>query len=549
LKVDTLLNSIGSPTKIVFLDACRDNPVLYRNIVKGRGSSPIGLAPASASNFSQAKPGGGVFIAYATDAGTVADDGTEAHSPFTQALLRYMQQIISIDDMFSLVTREVRLVTKNAQRPYKYASLENIICLTPSCTSAPVAATADVVEQVKQSANDELQIAAQTNNADALESYLDKYPDTSKRAEISNQIASIKRAEFTEWTLFEVANQHLPWFIQLSSIRQFGNRVAVKLRYLLDPSAPKVFNGKSLPDAVYGESLSVYDCTNLIMADAENSFFNGSGDLLFHYKWAEPQYLNLAIGAKIVPGSVGATAKNLVCHERIRTPIVTKKQLAAMKFASLSSTAAGDGEIFYALSRSEKDVQDQKEVVVLIKNNTDRNVVFPQGTSIPDPPSFRTEVDRILLRCDKNEFAITKIEFWNASNQLVRVAALDPGADVPFSQSVPFSPNATMQAIACPNGYAGLGVQIALDKDAVKVTTVYDDSPAARAGIRAGDVITQISNEPIGGLALTQVTEKLRGTPNSEVILTITREGSSSSLQLKVSRDIIHVKSPQETLR
>ena len=38
LKVDDLINSLGSSTKIVFLDACRDNPSLFRNIVKGRGS-------------------------------------------------------------------------------------------------------------------------------------------------------------------------------------------------------------------------------------------------------------------------------------------------------------------------------------------------------------------------------------------------------------------------------------------------------------------------------------------------------------------------------
>ena len=128
LKVDDLINSIGSNTKIVLLDACRDNPALFKNIVSGRGSSPIGLAPASASNISETKPGGGVFIAYATDAGAVADDGHGQHSPFTQALLRFIQKPISIDDMFSLVTREVRLVTKDEQRPYKYASLENIVC-------------------------------------------------------------------------------------------------------------------------------------------------------------------------------------------------------------------------------------------------------------------------------------------------------------------------------------------------------------------------------------------------------------------------------------
>ena len=55
LKVDDLINSIGSNTKIVFLDACRDNPVLFKNIASGRGGSPAGLAPASASSFNPAK--------------------------------------------------------------------------------------------------------------------------------------------------------------------------------------------------------------------------------------------------------------------------------------------------------------------------------------------------------------------------------------------------------------------------------------------------------------------------------------------------------------
>jgi uncharacterized caspase-like protein len=49
LKVDDLVNSIRAKTKVVFLDACRDNPVLFKNLVKGRGASPTGLAPAIAS--------------------------------------------------------------------------------------------------------------------------------------------------------------------------------------------------------------------------------------------------------------------------------------------------------------------------------------------------------------------------------------------------------------------------------------------------------------------------------------------------------------------
>ena len=281
LKVDDLINSIGSNTKIVFLDACRDNPALFKNLVKGRGSSPVGLAPASASNFNPAKPGGGIFIAYATDAGAVADDGHGEHSPFTQALLRNMQKPVSIDDMFSLVTKEVRLVTKNAQRPFKYASLENIICLTPACSGTPAAVAGDIVQQATQSEDEELQIALQTKNSDALETYLQKYPETKKRSELLSKIAALKRSELTEWTLYEVANQHFPQYIQLSSIQQFENRAAARLKWLVDPSQPKVFYGKSLPDAAYIEELAVYDCTKPAMAIAEDSIFDKSENYFF----------------------------------------------------------------------------------------------------------------------------------------------------------------------------------------------------------------------------------------------------------------------------
>ena len=245
LKVDDLVNSIGSNTKIIFLDACRDNPVLFKNIVAGRGSSPIGLAPASASNFAEAKPGGGVFIAYATDAGAIADDGQGKHSPFTQALLRYMQKPMSIDDMFSYVTREVRLVTKNEQRPYKYASLESIVCLTPSCSSMPTPVTIDVLQQAKVSEVDELQIALQTKSSDALEMYLQKYPETKNRGEILNEIAGLKRSQMTEWTLFEVGNKHVPYYMQLSSIQNFGDRAAVRMKTVVDDSQLKSFLRKT----------------------------------------------------------------------------------------------------------------------------------------------------------------------------------------------------------------------------------------------------------------------------------------------------------------
>ena len=542
LKVDDLINSIGSNTKIVFLDACRDNPALFKNLVNGRGGSPVGLAPASASNFNTAKPGGGIFIAYATDAGAVADDGHGQHSPFTQALLSNMQKPISIDDMFSLVTKEVRLVTKNAQRPFKYASLENIICLTPACLGNPAAAAGDIVQQATQSEDEELQIAVQTKNSDALETYLQKYPETKKRSELLDNIAALKRSEVTEWTLYEVANQHLPQYIQLSSIEMFENRASARVRMPVDPSLPKVFNDKPLPDAAYFEATNVYDCAKPAMATADSSIFDNSGKLISHYKWADPQYLNLSIGITLVPGAVGLTAKNIACHVEFATPLISKGQLAEMKFTSLASTPSGDGEIFFGPSQTSQNVPDQKELVSIVRYNSDHNIkdYFPQGVSIPDPPNFRTEVDHVLFKCSENKILIDKGEFWSVARELVRVVVLDRELPFNFSEIKEGTPFATLQEIVCGKSYGGIGVSVAPDSNgSTRVIEVLSGSPAEKVGLKKDDLITHVNGELVSALTPQQVIQKLRGPAHSKVDLTIVRKGQDKALEVAVNREII----------
>jgi uncharacterized caspase-like protein len=366
LKVDDVVNSIRSNTKIVFLDACRDNPALFKNLVKGRGSSPTGLAPASSSSFEQ-KPGGGIFIAYATDAGAIADDGTGTHSPFTQALLRNMQKPISIDDMFSLVTKEVRLITKNAQRPYKYASLENIVCLAPNCSNAPPSGPVSPVEQAQRSQTDELQIAKDSKKVAALETFLEKYPDTSDRSEVINLIGNLKRAEFNEWTLFEIGNQTVPWHVQLSSIQHLRDRASIAARSSIEPSANKTFWGRSMPDADYLEEVTTYDCEKPLSLKSEQTIFDKTRKELYHYKFADPRYLDLSVGTSVSPGSVGDSLRTLACKDDASTPIVSKDRLSKMDFKSLSSTIAGDGELFFEPLQNESSKSDEKNLIFILR--------------------------------------------------------------------------------------------------------------------------------------------------------------------------------------
>ncbi|MBQ0013526.1 MAG: S41 family peptidase [Proteobacteria bacterium] len=90
--------------------------------------------------------------------------------------------------------------------------------------------------------------------------------------------------------------------------------------------------------------------------------------------------------------------------------------------------------------------------------------------------------------------------------------------------------------------FGGLGIQITSDKGAVRVISPIDDTPAARAGIKAGDYIIRIDDEQVFDLTLNQAVKKMKGKPGTKVKLTIVSEDSEPKT-LTLKRDIIKVKS------
>jgi hypothetical protein len=137
------------------------------------------------------------------------------------------------------------------------------------------------------------------------------------------------------------------------------------------------------------------------------------------------------------------------------TPLISKGQLAEMKFTSLASTPSGDGEMFFGPSQTSQNVPDQKEIVSIVRYNSDHNIkdYFPQGISISDPPNFRTEVDHVLFKCSENKSLIDKAEFWSAARELVRVVALDRELPFNFSELKEGTPFAVLQGIVCGKSY------------------------------------------------------------------------------------------------
>jgi carboxyl-terminal processing protease len=89
--------------------------------------------------------------------------------------------------------------------------------------------------------------------------------------------------------------------------------------------------------------------------------------------------------------------------------------------------------------------------------------------------------------------------------------------------------------------FGGLGIEVTMENGVVKVVSPIEDTPAARAGLMSGDLITHLDKEQILGLTLQEAVEKMRGPVNSPITLTVVRKGVDDPFDVKVVRDVIHI--------
>jgi carboxyl-terminal processing protease len=90
--------------------------------------------------------------------------------------------------------------------------------------------------------------------------------------------------------------------------------------------------------------------------------------------------------------------------------------------------------------------------------------------------------------------------------------------------------------------FGGLGIEVTMENELVKVIAPIADTPAAKAGVLSGDFIAKIDGAEVRGLSLNDAVEKMRGAVNTPIKLTILREGADKPIDITVVRDIIKVK-------
>ncbi|HTV89236.1 MAG TPA: S41 family peptidase, partial [Stellaceae bacterium] len=95
--------------------------------------------------------------------------------------------------------------------------------------------------------------------------------------------------------------------------------------------------------------------------------------------------------------------------------------------------------------------------------------------------------------------------------------------------------------------FGGLGIEVSMENGLVKVVSPIDDTPAAHAGIKPGDLIVKIDGAAVQGMTLPQAVEKMRGPVDSDITLTISRKGQQP-FDVKLTRAIIKIKSVRSHL-
>jgi len=89
--------------------------------------------------------------------------------------------------------------------------------------------------------------------------------------------------------------------------------------------------------------------------------------------------------------------------------------------------------------------------------------------------------------------------------------------------------------------FGGLGLEVTMEKGLIKVVSPIEDTPADKAGLQSGDLITALDKEPIQGLTLQEAVEKMRGPAKVPITLTIVRKGVDDPFDVKMIRDLIHI--------
>ena len=96
--------------------------------------------------------------------------------------------------------------------------------------------------------------------------------------------------------------------------------------------------------------------------------------------------------------------------------------------------------------------------------------------------------------------------------------------------------------------FGGLGIEVGMEDGFVKVVAPIDDTPAARGGLKPGDLIVKLDDTSVKGMTLTEAVKRMRGRPNTQITLTVVRKGETKPIVVTLTRAVIKIQSVKSKL-
>ena len=91
--------------------------------------------------------------------------------------------------------------------------------------------------------------------------------------------------------------------------------------------------------------------------------------------------------------------------------------------------------------------------------------------------------------------------------------------------------------------FGGLGIEVTMENGFVKVVSPIEDTPAARGGVKPGDLVIRLDDKAVKGMTLTEAVRVMRGKPGTDIMLTIAREGETKPIKITLTRAVIKIQS------
>jgi TIR domain len=164
-----------------------------------------------------------------------------------------------------------------------------------------------------------------------------------------------------EWVLYAYDQDWVGYYFKRGSVKTFGDDVTYIARFPF--KTLEAGEQSERPLSAYQDDRIVFDCKKSVYAPAETTIYNRAGEIISHFKRAEPEAMDMSTGGAIPSGSILSLAQYIMCNEQIRTPLA--EQIKRAKLTYLSGT--NEADLYYDSPRKVSASAEQFEVLIVAK--------------------------------------------------------------------------------------------------------------------------------------------------------------------------------------